>query len=244
MRVAEIFHSLQGEGKLVGTPAVFVRVSGCNLRCSWCDTPYASWKPEGGEISAADVAARVLAIPARHVVLTGGEPMLFSDLPDLIARLKGVGKHITVETAGTLWLDHLPAGGIDLASISPKLRNSTPQEREAGRFAALHEEHRENLTVLQTFATGGRGAVKECQWKFVLSAPGDLAEVESLLLRLNAQLPASASISPDDVVLMPEGVDAAILADRSWWLAELCKEKGYRLSPRLQVMLWGNQRGK
>jgi 7-carboxy-7-deazaguanine synthase len=243
MRIAEIFHSLQGEGHLVGTPSAFVRVSGCNLRCAWCDTPYASWEPEGPEMAAAAVADRVLALPARHVVVTGGEPMLFGDLADLITFLHAAGKHITVETAGTLWLEGLPAGGIDLASISPKLRNSTPAHRQGGRFAAAHERQRENLEALERFATGGGGTVRQCQWKFVLAAAEDLAEAEGLLARLNARLPASARISPEHVVLMPEGTDAAVLAERSRWLAELCQQKGYRFTPRLHIMLWGNTRG-
>jgi 7-carboxy-7-deazaguanine synthase len=242
MRIAEIFHSLQGEGQLLGTPSAFVRVSGCNLRCTWCDTPYASWNPEGSEMSAAAVADRVLALPARHVVLTGGEPMLFADLPDLITLLKTAGKHITLETAGTLWLKGLPVGGVDLASVSPKLANSTPATRDA-RLAALHERQRGNLDVLQTFATGGGGTIKECQWKFVLAAPQDIAEVEALLSRLNARLPQASRIAPDDVALMPEGTDPAVLAERSLWLADMCKQRGYRFSPRLQVLLWGNVRG-
>jgi 7-carboxy-7-deazaguanine synthase len=243
MKIAEIFHSIQGEGKLMGVPSAFVRVSGCNLRCTWCDTPYASWDPQGEEMTAAAVAERVMGYPADHVVLTGGEPMMYKETVDLIRLLKAAGKHITVETAGTLWLDGLPAGGIDLASISPKLSNSTPQEREGGRFADMHEGHRENLGVLKTWAVGGGGVVGECQWKFVIGAAQDLAEVESLVRRLNGQVPAGARLAPVDVLLMPEGIDAATLAERSRWLVELCREKGYRLCPRLHVMLWGNRRG-
>jgi 7-carboxy-7-deazaguanine synthase len=243
MRIAEIFHSIQGEGKLMGVPSAFVRVSGCNLRCTWCDTPYASWNPQGEEMAAQAVAERVLRFPGHHVVLTGGEPMMFRETVEVIRLLKAAGKHITVETAGTLWLDDVPPGGIDLASISPKLANSTPQDREGGCFAAVHEEHRENLAVLKTFAVGGGGVVRECQWKFVISAAQDLADVEVLLRRLNEQLPVSACVAPNDVLLMPEGIDAATLAERSRWLAELCREKGYRLCPRLHVMLWGNRRG-
>jgi 7-carboxy-7-deazaguanine synthase len=243
MRIAEIFHSIQGEGKLMGMPSAFVRVSGCNLRCTWCDTPYASWDPQGEEMTAQAVAGRVMEFPVDHVVLTGGEPMMFKETVDLIRLLKAAGKHITVETAGTLWLDGLPPGGIDLASVSPKLANSTPREREGGRFAVVHERHRENLAVLKTFAVGAGGAVRECQWKFVIAAAPDLADVESLLSRLNGQLPTGVRIAPSDVLLMPEGIDAAVLAERSRWVAELCREKGYRLCPRLHVMLWGNRRG-
>jgi 7-carboxy-7-deazaguanine synthase len=195
----------------------------------------------------ASVLAEVLKHPAAHAVLTGGEPMMFADLPELIGRLKETGKHVTLETAGTLWQEGLSAlaagGGIDLASVSPKLRNSMPTIREGGRFADQHERQRQNLDVLKKFALGGEGVVQECQWKFVIGQPGDLGEVEDLLAQLNGQLPASSRIKPTDVVLMPEGVDAATLTERSRWLAELCKEKGYRMSPRLQVFLWGNKRG-
>src|SRR3954468_14954811 len=130
MRIAEIFYSIQGEGKLTGVPSVFVRVSGCNLPCTWCDTPYASWHPEGPEMTTDPLLAEIARHPATHVVLTGGEPMMFKELVPLITALKSQGKHITVETAGTLWLEELPQGAIDLASISPKLSNSTPLERD------------------------------------------------------------------------------------------------------------------
>ena len=243
MKISEIFYSLQGEGKLLGVPSVFVRTSGCNLRCVWCDTPYASWNPEGREMSVAEIVAEVLGHPAGHVVLTGGEPMLFKELPDLIAQLKAAGKHITVETAGTLWLNDLPVGGIDLASISPKLANSTPTHRDGGRFAQAHDRQRENLDVLARFATSAGGSVRECQWKFVVAAPEDLAEIEALLTRLNARLPEASYILPQDVILMPEGIDPQVLTARSLWLADLCQQKAYRLGPRLHVMLWGNKRG-
>jgi 7-carboxy-7-deazaguanine synthase len=243
MKIAEIFYSIQGEGKLVGIPSVFVRVSGCNLRCTWCDTPYASWQPDGKEKSVNEIVEEVMKSPSGHVVLTGGEPMMFKETVELIGTLKHAGKHVTVETAGTLWLQGLPVGGIDLASVSPKLSNSTPKEREGGRFAQAHERGRIAMEVLKTFATGGGGVVRECQWKFVISREEDLQEMEELLARLNSQLSNTPRIGTEDVVLMPEGTDAAILTQRSQWLAEVCKERGYRLSPRLHVYLWGNRRG-
>jgi len=243
MKIAEIFYSIQGEGKLVGVPSVFVRVSGCNLRCVWCDTPYASWTPDGAEMAVGAIMEAMAKHNARHVVLTGGEPMMFKEIAELIAELKRAGKHVTVETAGTLWLENVPAGGIDLASVSPKLSNSTPREREGGRFAAAHERQRINVEVLKKFAMGGGGVVGECQWKFVISQEEDLAEMVELVKRLNDQLPRRSQILPGDVVLMPEGTEASVLTERSRWLAEVCKEKGYRLSPRLHVYLWGNRRG-
>jgi len=248
MRISELFYSIQGEGKLVGVPSVFVRVSGCNLRCVWCDTPYASWdaaQEASREMTPTGVAAEVEQISggARHVVITGGEPMMLKETSSLVNMLKRADKHVTVETAGTLWLEDLPAGGIDLASVSPKLSNSTPWQREGGRFAQLHEKHRINLDVLKQFACGGGGTVRECQWKFVISGEEDLVEMEALVAQLNEQLPADKRVGPEDVVLMPEGIDAATLTERSRWLAEVCKGRGYRLSPRLHVYLWGNTRG-
>jgi len=249
MKIAEIFYSLQGEGKLVGVPSAFVRVSGCNLRCTWCDTPYASWnagKEAAEELSANDILVWIHAMNAispKHVVLTGGEPMMLKESAELIKLLKEHGKHVTVETAGTLWLEGLPVGGIDLASVSPKLSNSTPREREGGRFAEMHDRQRIDMEVLKKFATGAGGVVKECQWKFVISRAEDVTEMEELLGRLNTQLSSGSRIDAEDVVLMPEGVDAAALNERSRWLAEVCKEKGYRMSPRLHVHIWGNTRG-
>src|SRR5215211_4485502 len=132
MKVCEVFHSIQGEGKLVGVPAVFVRASGCNLRCVWCDTPYASWDPEGDDVPVDEIVRRVAAHGARHVVLTGGEPMIMPDVEPLCDALKSAGHHVTIETAATVY----KRVKLDLASLSPKLSNSTPWQRESGRFAA------------------------------------------------------------------------------------------------------------
>src|ERR1700754_5082939 len=103
MLIAEIFHSLQGEGELTGVPSVFVRTSGCNLRCNWCDTPYASWTPEGEQMSVEQVLREIARYPARHVVLTGGEPMIAKDLAALAHGIKQhASQHITIETAATV----------------------------------------------------------------------------------------------------------------------------------------------
>ena len=250
MKISEVFYSIQGEGKLVGVPSVFVRTSGCNLRCVWCDTPYASWSPEGEEMEPRMIALKIIAMgmdkkqpTPRHVVITGGEPMILKETVELIGLLKGFDLHVTVETAGTLWLEGIVPGGIDLASVSPKLANSTPVEREGGRFAAAHERGRIDMEVLKKFATGGGGVVKECQWKFVISRQEDLAEMEELLARLNTQLSEQSRIEREDVLLMAEGTDAETVNERSRWLAEVCKERGYRLSPRLHLELYGNKRG-
>src|SRR4051812_16234722 len=147
MKISELFYSIQGEGKLVGVPSVFVRASGCNLRCVWCDTPYASWEPEGEELSVGEIVGRVGEFGARHVVLTGGEPMIMAEIGELCEQLNARGHHLTVETAGTVYREVK----VDLASVSPKLGNSTPWERDGGRFAVAHERQRINVPVIQRF---------------------------------------------------------------------------------------------
>lgn len=230
MKVSEIFHSLQGEGKLLGVPSVFVRASGCNLRCTWCDTPYASWDPKGDQMAPAEILTCVLAYNCKHAVLTGGEPMMFPEMAELGKNLNKANIHITVETAGTLWQEF----PIDLASISPKLKNSTPIDREGGKFVQQHENQRINIDVLRKFATSK--TIRERQWKFVIATPQDLAEAESILCEIG-------NINRDDVLLMPEGVTQESLAEKSLWLADLCKEKNYRFAPRLHIALYGNKRG-
>src|SRR2546421_2517051 len=103
MKLSELFYSIQGEGKLTGVPSVFVRASGCNLRCTWCDTPYASWHPEGEDVPVEQIVRRIAEYPARHVVVTGGEPMIMPDIAPLCAALKARGNHITIETAATAY---------------------------------------------------------------------------------------------------------------------------------------------
>jgi 7-carboxy-7-deazaguanine synthase len=222
LKIAELFYSLQGEGSLVGVPSVFVRTSGCNLRCSWCDTPYTSWQPEGTELSLDQILDEVRAHPARHVVVTGGEPMIAPEILPLTERLRDAGLHITVETAGTVF----KPVACDLMSISPKLANSTPE----GPFRAQHERLRIQTDVLMELT-----ARYEHQLKFVIARAEDLDEVRTIVASLRADA--------GRVILMPEGVEPAVLRERSVWLAEICKDEGYRFSPRLHVDLWGSKRG-
>src|SRR5437667_11393109 len=147
MKIAEIFHSLQGEGSLVGVPSVFVRTSGCNLRCVWCDTPYTSWQPEGPEWSIGKILQTVQRHRSRHVVITGGEPLLARDIEELTDKIKAQGAHITIETAATIF----KPVACDLVSMSPKLSNSTPWKRASGKFAKMHEARRVNYEVMQKF---------------------------------------------------------------------------------------------
>jgi len=217
----------------MGVPSVFIRASGCNLRCQWCDTPYASWEPQGQQMPVAEIVSRVEALtpavhPGLHVVITGGEPMIMPEIEELCLALKERGKHVTMETAGTLW----KAVRIDLASVSPKLANSTPLEREGGRFAKAHEAQRINIPVIQKFIDES----PDVQVKFVVSSESDLDEIDSIVGQLTG-------ITPQDVLLMPEGVDAETLRGRAPWIGEVCKRRGYRYCPRLHVEMYGNRRG-
>jgi len=223
VKIAEIFYSVQGEGTLVGVPSVFVRTSGCNLRCTWCDTPYTSWQPEGAERSVESIVEEVGSYGAAHVVVTGGEPMIAPQIVELTERLK---QHVTIETAGTVDA----AVRCDLMSISPKLANSTPHDRDGGRWASQHDRLRYQPEVLKLLM-----ARYPYQIKFVIAQPEDLAEVRAMVAEIGA--------GNGNVVLMPEGVSASVLAERGRWLVEICKQEGFRFSPRLHVDLWGDRRG-
>lgn len=226
MKIAEIFHSIQGEGILVGVPTAFIRTSGCNLRCTWCDTPYTSWQPEGETLSISAILEAVASFGAGHVVVTGGEPMIAPEIEQLTAGLRQSGFHITIETAGTVYVPVT----CDLMSISPKLSNSTPTNREGGRWAGRHDRLRYQPDVLRRLMTD-----YPYQLKFVVARPQDLCEIEAIQSELGA--PAT------QIVLMPEGTQPDVVRERGLWLAEICKSHGYRYSPRLHIDLWGNKRG-
>ncbi len=229
MFISETFYSLQGEGELTGVPSVFIRTSGCNLRCNWCDTPYASWNPEGTERSLDELVAEVSRHPARHVVLTGGEPMIAKAIRELAAALRAAGQHITIETAATVAPDGIAC---DLASLSPKLRNSLPDDRLPAAWRERHEATRWNPAAVRAWVDG-----YAYQFKFVVSSPADVEELEALLAALGRDIPRHK------VLLMPEAVSLESLRERSAWLGELCKARGYRYAHRLHIELYGNKRG-
>ncbi len=228
MLISEIFHSIQGEGELVGVPSVFIRTSGCNLRCAWCDTPYASWKPEGVEMDENAILEKVRAFGARHVVVTGGEPMVARGIAGLLQALRKDGRHITIETAATI----APEGvACDLASLSPKLAHSTPDAVRAGAWSAKHEAARWNPAVLRAWMDA-----YPFQLKVVVRNRADVDE-------LTTGLSGLGNVPREKIILMPEGIDPETIAARSRELAEVCKETGWRLGARLHVQLWGNTRG-
>lgn len=230
MLISEIFYSVQGEGTLVGVPSVFVRTSGCNLRCGWCDTPYASWKPEGDEMTVEAILAAVEAFPTRFVVVTGGEPMVAKEMAVVLSELRAAGKHLTIETAGTV----APKGvACDLASISPKLAHSTPDEARAGKaWVEKHERLRLQPEVLRAWCSN-----YDFQLKFVVASEADVEEVRAVVESIGVPVP------PERILLMPEGITQEALKARQAWLVDVCKRTGWRYSPRLHIDLFGNQRG-
>lgn len=229
--ISETFVSIQGEGKLTGVPSWFCRISGCNLRCGWCDTPYASWEPEMTTRTVDSLIEEAKNSGTQHAVLTGGEPMLFAELVALSRGLADAGMHITVETAGTLVLPGLMC---NLMSISPKLANSTPVDDPrdpSGVWARRHEERRLNFDAInELIASTG-----DWQLKFVVGSPADLPEIESVLAQLRGFVPS-------DVMLMPEGVTVPD-SDSIRWVVDACVERGWSYCPRVHVQLFGNRRG-
>jgi len=222
--IAETFTSLQGEGVLAGTPSFFIRTSGCNLRCRWCDTPYTSWVPEGERRPVAVLVSEAVDSGLRHVVVTGGEPLLQRSIGELTHALRGGGLHVTVETSGTV----APAFGCDLLSVSPKTRNSDPQ----GRWLVRHRDRRRMIAPLTRLLTRH----PEHQLKFVVQDADDIPEVRALLEDIGP-------VAPERVLLMPEGRTAREVAARASVVAGLCVEHGFRYTPRLHLDLFGGGRG-
>ncbi|RBI61094.1 7-carboxy-7-deazaguanine synthase QueE [halophilic archaeon] len=231
--VNELFYSLQGEGTLAGTPSVFVRTSGCNLRCWFCDSYHTSWEPTHARMTVDEVVTEVATYDADHVVVTGGEPLVHDEIATLLDRLDAAGYHTTVETNGTVYRD-VP---IDLASVSPKLAGSTPTAEKdpagEGEWAERHEARRIDLDALAALVEN-----YDHQLKFVVTDEADVREVEELLGRIRDA--ASVAVPDDAVLLMPEGATRERLDETRPRVAELAMEYGYRYTPRLHVNLWND----
>ena len=224
----EIFASLQGEGPSAGRPSTFVRLSRCNLACTWCDTAY-TWdfarferKANQVALSEAETAARIVALGQDRLVVTGGEPLLQAAalarmLTALLALLPDM--HVEIETNGTV----APPPALDALvhqyNVSPKLAHS-------GNPAAL---------ALVPARLAAFAADPRAFFKFVVAAPGDLAEVLALQ--------AAHGIPGARLFVMPEGTDSATLRDRSRWLSAAAMDHGLRFTDRLHIHLYGDTRG-
>ena len=232
----ELFHTLQGEGPSIGAPAIFLRLSLCNLHCIWCDTPYTwnwektPWKHQDGvkfskaeqilELSPKDLAPRIEQYGCPRLVITGGEPLLQqSELPALMRLLHHV-RFLEIESNGTqLPLEELD-GFVTAYNISPKLSNS-----------GMEEGLRLKEDSLKFFASSPKAI-----FKFVVCSESDLTEIQDLQSRFG--------ITSDKIFLMPEGRSPKEINEKSNWLADICRHDGYRFTPRLHVLLWGDERGK
>lgn len=173
------------------------------------------------------VVEKVASFNANHVVITGGEPMIAAGIKTLTAEVRAIGKHITIETAGTVdeQVD------CDLISISPKLSNSTPAADRAGEWRQRHENRRLNVEAV-------RGLISrhEYQLKFVVCQPEDLTEIQEYCAQLG-------SIETSRVLLMPEGTELSVLEQRNGWVRDSCEEFGFTFCPRMHIVWFGNRRG-
>lgn len=226
LKVSEIFHSIQGEGLNAGTPSVFLRLALCNLRCVWCDTAYTwDWENydpsrEVREMGLGEVEGEILRYGCRRLVVTGGEPLLQqSALHPLLASLKGRGFVVEVETNGTVAPSEGLVGVVDQWNVSPKLGSS-------GNPHPLREVER----CYKVFTS-----LPNSHFKYVVEDEGDLSEVGGLVRRYR--------IPRERVILMPQARNREEMGRRGVWLVEVCKEHGYRYSPRLQTELFGGRRG-
>jgi 7-carboxy-7-deazaguanine synthase len=230
----EIFASLQGEGPSAGVPVAFVRLSRCNLACTWCDTAY-TWHFEGDNrphrdgvaydrkanqvtLSPAETAERIAALGQKRLVITGGEPLLQAGaLAEMLEHLPDIS--VEIETNGTVTPPARLDVRVDQYNVSPKLSHSGNE----ASLALIPER-------LDAWASEPRAFLK-----FVIAAPEDVAEVLELQRRFRFR--------PERVFLMAEGTDSATQRERQAWLSEECLKHGFRMSDRLHIHLYGDTRG-
>jgi len=235
--INELFYSLQGEGNLAGVPSVFIRTSGCNLRCWFCDSYHTSWEPTHAWLDLESIVEEVKGHDeADHVVVTGGEPLIHDETVELLDRLSAAGYHTTVETNSTIYRD----AAVDLASISPKLASSTPTPENDpngdGEWADRHEDRRIDMDALSRLVED-----YEFQLKFVITDRDDMPEINQMVTSLRKA--TDAEIRDSDVLLMPEGATRERLEETRELTAEMALEHGYQFTPRLHVDLWNDAPG-
>jgi len=222
-----IFYSIQGEGKYTGVPSVFIRTSGCNLRCKWknsdgsftvCDTPHSSWNPEKNLVTIEEIVEKVKRFKCKHVVVTGGEPYVQKSVADLINVLVEDGHYITVETNGTIYWP----SKAQFISLSPKLESSNSACWKARRLIDQ---------VINSFLADG----VDYQVKFVMHNFSDLSEI--------VDFQGDFGIPDDKIWLMPQGITDEQLKERASWVIELCKRAGWNFATRAHIWLYGSKKG-
>lgn len=234
MKIVERFLTLQGEGKYLGVPSYFIRTTGCNLRCAWrnvnnsitkCDTPYTSWQPEKGQdLNIYEVLDFLKDKPVRHIVITGGEPMMQKDISNIVDEFKDY--FITVETNGTIYRDDMKK---TFMSISPKLKSSYAQEK-GSREEKIHDNYNLFFDTTQQWIK-----TNQFQLKFVVNEENDLEEI--------LDLQQNWKVDNDVIYLMPQGISSSQFEDKSKWIFDNCVKYGFNYSPRMHIDLFGNKRG-
>lgn len=212
----ELFYSFQGEGLNAGVPAIFVRFGNCNLKCTWCDTKY-TWQPgvsDNQVIATPELIEKIRALSeknnCRHLVITGGEPMLQQS--EFVALRKAFPDfYIEVETNGSQAVTPECQAAVDLFTVSYKMKNSGNDSYE-----------------LKTLS-------EKCVYKFVMCAPEDSDEINALIKQYG--------LPPQKIFIMPEGVTAQALEQKTPFVTAFALKYGYRFTTRLHVLRWGAKRG-
>lgn len=259
--IIEIFNSIQGEGLLAGKPSMFIRVSGCNLRCvfgnSCCDTPYASFHPEKAMFQNNDEMYKsifekldelVEVDGMKYVVITGGEPLLYSKgLKDLIDKIRGHNPgctHVTIETNGTRPpLEDNTHTYVDLYSVSPKLHSSVDVDCKmiSKDEADFHDRIRINYDTLQKFYDFNvkNNLMTDTRFKFVYSCEDDVKEIIDIFNHLKT----CNQYLNKFIYLMPAGMTEDQLNENRRKCVEACMENGWTYGDRLHITIWGDKRG-
>ena len=241
INISEIFYSIQGEGMALGTPSIFIRTSGCNLRCQWCDTPYTSWKPEKNIMSISEIIIKVKTLTSTsgnflpEIIITGGEPFLQRELQELIIELQKLNYKVTIETNATKYKKTTA----NFLSLSPKLINSNPINTKSYKN---HEQGRINYNALVRFLLDCKNSTHiDYQFKFVVKYPNDHLEILKILNELKNKFDLEVPV--DKVLLMPEGRTPEEVHTKYSFLTKICMSYGFRLTPRLHIDIWRNKRG-
>ena len=226
MKISEIFKSIQGEGTNAGKPSIFLRTAECNLKCTWCDTKYTwDWKnfdysKEVKEISIKEIREIIERFHLRHLVITGGEPLMQQDdLAELLVFLKPEF-YVEIETNGTILPNNALSALVDQWNVSPKTKNS-------GNPLEMCEDN-------ECYAFFSKQ--KNCYFKYVVESKDDLMEIHNLMKKHR--------LEKNKVLLMTQAATKGELLERESNVFLMSKENGLGFSPRMHVAKWGSQRGK
>ena len=226
MKISEIFESIQGEGNNAGKPAVFLRTAECNLKCIWCDTKYTwdwqnyDYSKEVKEMSIKEIRQSLEECRIRHLVITGGEPLIQQDdLAELLTFLKPEF-YVEVETNGTILPNNALSALVDQWNVSPKTKNS-------GNPLEMCEDNE----CYKFFSKK-----KNFYFKYVVEGKNDLIEINQLIAKYN--------LEKDRVLLMTQAITKEEILEKENNVVALSKQNNLGFSPRLHVIRWGSQRGK